>query len=77
VADLHLEGLDTLEVAAHVDQGLASLHARLSTPEGVEGEFPILDERSHLEVAELLEQVCDAWDQIADILPGFREDTEE
>ena len=70
MADLHMEALDTLEVAEAVDQGLASLNARL---EDVAGEFPRLNmsEREKLVVA--ISRACRAWDEFADVLPGFRE----
>lgn len=58
--------LDDLQVAAFIDQGLASLHVRL-----VDGAEP---EEYNPDLANALEAACNAWDRVADMLPGFRDD---
>lgn len=73
MADLHMEVLSELEVAQVVDQGLASLAARLEDRDTLRATFP---ELAGLEIAELATSVrraCDAWDIVADNLPGFRD----
>ena len=62
MADLQMGALTDLEVAEAVDQGLASLHARLEDP----------NEPGPGELREALERACDEWDRFADLLPGFR-----
>lgn len=61
--DLHMGALSTDEIAAHVDQGLASLIARAEDSDDEEL-YPLLHE---------LQLVCDRWDDFANALPGFRE----
>lgn len=61
MSNLHMEGLAANEVAELVDQGLASLNARLTDSDAT-GE----------ELARAITEACDAWDRFADLLPGFR-----
>lgn len=61
--DLHMGGLDTLDCADHIDQGLASLRARAE-----DGDDPELYALRH-EIA----LACDRWDDVANALPGFRD----
>lgn len=56
MANLHMEALAGEELAEVIDQGLASLRLREWPPE----------------VAVLIERACDAWDEVADAIPGFR-----
>lgn len=55
MTDLHLEALDDLEVLEVVEQGLASLHARLTD----ENDLASRDQRA------LIESVCDSFDELA------------
>lgn len=58
----HIEAVeDDLLVAELVDQGLASLRLR------VQDDYP-------RELRALIEHACDAWDEVADALPRFRDD---
>jgi hypothetical protein len=67
-ADLHMGTLGEHAVAAHIDQGIASLNARLE--DDVDGIFPEVDANGLLDA---MREACDAWDRVADMLPGFRE----
>lgn len=64
IEDLHMGVLDDIQVAAFVDQGLASLHARM-----VDGAEP---EDYNPDLANAVEAACNAWDRVADMLPDFR-----
>lgn len=66
MTNLHMEALSDLELAEVVDQALASLNARLSDPDG--------DYKLRPELADAIGRACDAWDEVADELPGFREE---
>lgn len=73
MADLHMEGLADLEVAEHVDQGLASLNVRLEDREMIRDTYPDLSGDEVEELATAVRRACDEWDRVADLLPGFRE----
>jgi hypothetical protein len=70
MADLDIEALSDEEVAEIVDQGLASLNARIcdapTEPDGVNVTYPE-------GLADDITAACNAWDVVADLLPGFRE----
>lgn len=71
--DLHMGGLDDLEVAAFVDQGLASLIARFEDREFIRDVYPDLSAEQIEDLATAVRRTCDEWDRVADNLPGFRE----
>lgn len=70
----HLEAMPALEVAELIDQGLASLNARMSDEESLLGEFPegIPGPSDAEEIMQAVTAACDAWDALADLLPDFR-----
>jgi hypothetical protein len=68
MADLHMEGLGTNDVARLVDQGLASLNARLTDSDEL-SEVPGTVKQG---LARAITEACGAWDGFADLLPGFR-----
>lgn len=65
--------IDTPVLLGLVDQGLASLNARLDGPDAVRGEFPNISGENMEQLARALIGACDAWDRFADLAPGFRE----
>jgi phage terminase Nu1 subunit (DNA packaging protein) len=73
MANLHMEALSDREVAEVVDQGLASLNARLEDRDELRLQFPNLCGEDIDELATALRRACDEWDRFADLLPGFRE----
>lgn len=59
-----VEGLTDEELLTLIDQSLASLHVRITDPEGDWTNWP--------ELAEAIDATCDEWDRFADGVPGFR-----
>lgn len=68
-----MEGLDELEIAPLVDQGLASLHTRFENRDEIRAVYPDLSGEDVEGLATAIRRACDEWDRFADLLPGFRE----